>query len=58
MYENSLKLKNSMKTNGISTPYKKIQFLKGFPSNHVFYVHMLDPPWHLPVCIHQRKTPP
>ena len=36
MYENSLKLENSMKINGISMPYKKIQFLKGFPSNPVF----------------------
>ena len=48
MYENSLKLENSMKTNGISMPCKNMQFLKGFPSNPVFSVRMLDPPWHLP----------
>ena len=48
MYENSLKLENYMKTTEISMPYKKMQFLKGFPRDPAFSVRMLDPPWHLP----------
>ena len=49
MYENSLKLKKSMKTNWISTPCKKIQFLKGFPSNPIFDFWLLASGFWLPI---------
>ena len=37
---------------------QKMQFLKGFPSNPVIYVRMLDPPWHLASTVFKERPCP